>query len=390
MLSLLVAAALSVAQDPGLAERLKREGWKAVEDLATQPAAKADLERLAGGDNRTLKWWAGAALAELEARERGGAGFIGVLPVTLEAKEKKAHEILSELFALEKLRLEGKLTLAEKVQSVSFRAVPFFQAVDEVCREAGCVLRRRTDGAFELMPGDGQAGRPDAYAGLLAFTVSSLVFRSTADFRKDPEQRLELGLSVRVDPRAWIRSSMSKWDFVSATDDTGAPLEIRNPGGMGYAAQQPYSFTMKPSLSLPGKAARKIASVRGIVSVPICRDLQELVFSDVVNTPDQTREVGGIKVTFKQLQLEGQTCSVNLEYTPKEAPGAPTLMDLLLEDSGGRRFFGSGGGSTTGLMYLKFRTPENMKPPERLRVTLMPDLYVRKVYFEIKDIPLHP
>ncbi|HEV3027830.1 MAG TPA: hypothetical protein VG457_09675, partial [Planctomycetota bacterium] len=382
------AAALSLAQDPELAGRLKREGWKAVEDLATKPAARTDLEKLAGGEDRELQWWAGAALSEIEAREKGGAAWIGVLPVTLQAKEKKAHEILSELFALEKLRLEGRLALAEKAVSVSFQGVPFFQAVDEVCLEAGCRLRRRTDGAFELMPDDGQFRRPDAYAGPLAFTVGSVTFRSTADFRKDPQQRLELGLSVRVDPRAWIRPAEARWEFVSATDDTGAALEIRNSGGFGFSGQQPYSLSLKAWLSPPGKAVRKIASVRGTVRFPLCRDLHELVFSDVANAPDQTREVGGMQITLKPLQVEDRTCSVHLEVSPKEAPGAPGVSDLVLEDSGGRKFLSSGGSSGNGFILKMFRMNENMKAPERLQVTVMPDLHVRKLYFELKDIPL--
>ncbi|MBI3855431.1 MAG: hypothetical protein HY293_07045, partial [Planctomycetes bacterium] len=201
MAAWVLLAAAFLLQDASPGDRLKREGWKAVEELGAQAALKPELEKLAAGDDAELRWWAGAALAEIEARAKGAAAYIDVRRVTLEAKEKKASEILADLLAVENLRLTGDLTPAEKAVSVAFKGTPFFEAVDGVCREAGCVLRRRTDGDFEVKIDDGRTIRPNTYAGPTSVAVRSLTFRSQADFRGDPAHRLDLGLSFRMDPR---------------------------------------------------------------------------------------------------------------------------------------------------------------------------------------------
>jgi hypothetical protein len=388
MSSLILLVSALLAQDEALAGRLKRDGWKAVEELGTQPKLKPELQKLAEDGSDDLKWWAGATLAEIDARDKG-ADYVGSRRVTLEARERKAHEILSELLAPDRLQLTGDLKPAEKPVSVTFRDTPVFQALDDVCREAGCALRRKTDGMIEVRPAGGVTERPNTYAGPMSVAVTEFTLKSTADFRSEPQALLRIGITIRMDPRFWLLRRNCTWSFVSALDDTGAALAVTDPGGWGGSGvDQPFAYSMHPGVAPPGKKAKKIAVLRGIATVRICRSPQELVFTDLLTAPDQVREAGGIKITLRKVAFQDGEYEALLDYEPKDAPAAPALDDLLLEDAKGFRFPHGSGSSGNGSVFGIFRPTVPGKEPVRLRVDVPVGVHERKIYFELRDIPL--
>ncbi len=380
---------LLAAQDSALAERLKRDGGKAVEELSTTPSAKPALEALAGGDDAELKWWAGAALAEIDAREKAGPDFVHPRRITLEAKDRPAHEVLAEILAGEKFRLAGDLGPARNEVNVAFLETPFLAAVDEVCRQAGCALQRRPDGSFEVKADPLRFGPPIAYAGPQAYVVTGITHRSKAEFRGDPVHRLEIGLAVRTDPRAWIRPRACDWEFVSAVDDTGATLEVESGSSRGWSGDhQPPTITLQASVAMPGKTASKIARLRMIARVTLCRSPRELVWDDVLKAEGQMREAGPIRITLRRMTFEDRKYMVLLDCAPKDAPGLPDLNDLVLEDSEGRRFSSGSGGSGEGSLFREFQPWGQTQTPARLRLTALPGLQERRIYVELRDIPI--
>lgn len=383
-------AAILLAQDAALAERLKRDGWKAVEELAAQPKLKPDLEKLAGSDDAELKWWAGAALAEIDARACGIADFEN-RRVTLEAKERPAHEVLAQLLAPDGLRLTGPQASAPI--TVSFKSAPVLAALDEVCRQAGCALRRKPNDEIEAQPDrSNEIGRPIQYAGPQAFLVGDVTHRTVTDFAGEPRQDLHLRLTVRGDPRAWMPVEPCGWKIVSAVDDTGRSLSVESDGGSKSwsGGVQPPSISLSLEFSAPAREARRIARLRGIATLALSRKPEEIVFTDVLKD-DQTREVRGIKVTLKKVTLEDREYRVRLEAAGKGAPSPRFMLrQARLEDAGGGGFFEGGGVSAEGesLLLKSFRAWDKDRVPVRVRVTLLPDAYGRTVYFEIKDIPI--
>ena len=379
-----------LAQDAALAERLKRDGWKAVEELAAKPAAKADLEKLATGDDEELKWWAGAALAEIDARERGGAAFLALRPVTLEAKERPAHEVLNALLAPDDLRLTGDLSPAATAVTVSFKATPFLQAVDEVCRQARCALRRKPNGDLEAKVDDEEEiGRPIAYPGAHAILLSGVTHRTVMDFSGGPNRTFHLNLTSRGDPRAWIRVEPSEWTIVSAVDDAGAPMKPGGGNGKGWSGNnQPPSVYWNESFPAPARTVKRIARLRGIATLTIARKPVEMVFTDVLKEVDQVREAGKIRVTLKPVGFIDRQYTVKLEISPKGALGRPTLDDLELEDSEGRGFSDGSGSEGEDGIFRFFSPFGKAQTPARVRVTVLPDCHVRKIYFELKDVPI--
>lgn len=389
MTPMILFGALLAAQDSALAERLKRGGGKAVEELSTTPSAKPDLEKLAAGNDAELKWWAGAALAEIDAREKAGPDFINPRRITLEAKDRPAHEVLAEILAGEKFRLAGDLGPARQEVNVAFQETPFLRAVDEVCRQAGCALQRRPDGSFDVKADSLRIGPPIAYAGPQAYVVTGVTHRSTAEFRGDPVHRLEIGLAVRTDPRAWIRPRACDWEFVSAVDDTGTALEVESGSSRGWSGdEQPPTITMQASVAMPGKAAMKIARLRVIARVTLCRSPRELVWDDVLKAEGQRREAGPIQITLRSVTFEDRKYRAFLDYVPKNAPGAPDTNDIVLEDAEGHGFSGGSGSSGEGSLSLEFQPWGRAKTPARLRLTALPGLHERRVYVELRDIPI--
>lgn len=388
MILLLLLVPALAAQEADLAERLRQGGWAAVAELAGQPERKPDLEALAENGDEELRWWAGAALAEMDAR-RTGAPDEGARRVTLEARERPAHEILSELLAPDQLRLAGDLKAAEKPVTVQVRDLPVFQALEEVCRAADCTLHRKPDGTLEVRAGPGKTGRPTLYAGPLAVTVTRRTFLSIAEFREPPRHELELGLDVRTDPRIWIRTRNVEWTFVSAKDDTGKVLAVLPLNGWSSSSgEQPASFSLRPTVSAPASAAKSIASLRGIATLQISNAREELVFDDVLSSAGQTRQAGGLKITLRSFDFQDRKYTALLDYDPKDFPGAPELDSLFLLDAKGRPFLTRGGASGNGGVLAQFDGSQPGREPARLRMEVLTGLHPRKVYFELRDIPL--
>jgi hypothetical protein len=387
MLFLFLLGAALPAQQAGVADQLLKDGWKAVEELGRQPKLKPELEKLAESDDEELRWWAGATLSEIDARAHGTAD-VEARRVTLEAKERPAHEILSELLAPDQFHLVGDLKAAEKPISVRFQEVPILQALDDVCREADCALIRRSGAALEVRVA-GPTERPNAYAGPTALTVLGRTYLTTAEFRDPPQHKLQLELVVRMDPRVWVSYRRTEWRLVSAKDDTGKALGVDELNGWGASLnEQPYSFTIRPTVSTPTGAAKSLRSLRGIASVHICKTPGDAVFDNVRSAAGQTRQVGAIKITLRSFEFEDRKYSAILDYEPKDSPDAPELDDLELQDAKGARIHYRGGSSGNGSIVCWFDGSHPEREPTKLRVQVLNGLHVRKVYYELRDVPI--
>src|ERR1041384_5387945 len=166
---------LCLAQSGDLASTLKASEWKAVDELGAKPELKSKLAALAEGKDAEAAWWAGAALAELEARESAGKAWAPPVRITMKANEASVGELLRELVS----RAKGRgLDVAEGDHpvTVAFRETPYLQALDEICRQAGLVLARGAGGKLQAVVGEPPHG-PRFYHAGFAVSVLSLVRR---------------------------------------------------------------------------------------------------------------------------------------------------------------------------------------------------------------------
>lgn len=392
---------LGFVQDPGLADTLRKGGWKAVDDLGSRPEAKLGLEALAAGKDPELAWWAGAALADLDAREKGGPAWEPPLRVTLSSKERHAGDLLRELMTLAG-RKGFEAPEGDRPLTVVFKETPFLEALDEILRQSGLLLARGPGGRMVAAPGDVPPGPRFYHAGFSA-SVLSLVQRTETTFRDDPSSQLTLQLFLRGDPRCRIQGADAECLLVKAEDDTGRSLlrEKAEPAAAPATPSKPSIRFRGPaeagavatlSLAIPSAGAKKISILRGTSTLTIARKTVEIVFEDLVKTPSQDRESGGVKAQLRKLERAADEIRLELELTGAEGVRWPDTDAVILEDGEGRPFQRWGSSmntSGTAATYrMTYRDREGLGAAERLRVSVVTEVYPRTVCFELKDLVL--
>jgi hypothetical protein len=381
---------LALAQDADPAANLLKGGWTAVDELGAKPEMKGKLAELASGKDPELAWWAGAALAELEAREKAGDAWTPPLRVTLSAKERNAGEVLRELLVLARGRPVDAPEEDPPV-TVAFKETPYLEALDEVCRQGGFILARGAGGRLQLLKGEGLHG-PRLYRAGFAASIVQLVRRTEVNFREEPTSQLNLQLSLRADPRQRVLDAEPEFVLARAEDDTGRSLlkegskpTLRVRAGEGLALAQVV-------LEVPAPGARKIAVLRGTFTLAVAKKTEEIVFENVSKTPAQERESGGVKAVLKKAERTGDEVRVEVELSAKEKVPWPDTENLTLEDAEGRPFqrWGSSmNGSASGASYrLTFRDREGLGAIDKLRVSVVTESYPRRVFFELRDVVL--
>ena len=382
---------LLVPQDAEIASKLKRDGWTAVDELASKSGAKAALAELAAGKDAELAWWADAAMAGIEGRELAGGAYAPPQRVTFEARDRSAGEVLRELLSSAKGR-PIDVPEGDRPVTVSFRGAPFLEALDEVCRQAGLVIARGPGGRLQAVPGDPPRG-PRFHHGGFAASVLTLVRRTDVTFREDPVSQLQLTLLLRSEPRLRIVDAEVTCVIVRAEDDTGRSLlrdgpkptvRVRPPAEGGAVAQL--------SLAVPADAARKISLLRGTAALTLARKVEEIVFENVGKAGAQAREAGGIKASLAKVEREKEEIRLELELSAKEKVHWPDIDSLALEDAEGRPYqrWGSSMNSSgmSATYRLTFRDRDGLGVPEKFRLSVVTETYPRRVPFELKDVVL--
>jgi hypothetical protein len=387
----LILFLILLPQDADLASKLKSGGWAAVDELGAKPEMKSAIAELAGGKDVEVAWWAGAALDELEAREKAGDAYLPPLRITLEAKDRSAGELLRELMAKAKGR-PIDLPEGDHPITVSFRDTSYLEAIDEVCRLAGLVLARGAGGRLQAVPAEPGHGPRFYHAGFAA-SVVSLVQRTDVTFREEPASQLHLTISLRADPRLRILDEEVTCALSRAEDDTGRSLlkegakptiRIRGPAEGGAVGQL--------ALAVPAGDAKKIALLRGSATLTLAKKVEEIVFENVSKNGTQDRESGGVKASLKSVTREGEEIRLELELSAKDRVFWPSTDNLSLEDGEGspyQKWGSSMNSSGTSASYrLNYRDRNAQGPPEKFRISVVTETYPRQVRFEIKDLVL--
>lgn len=388
----LLLALLAPSQDPEPGANLIRRGWAAVDELGAKPALKPRLVEMAASSDPELAWWAGAALADLEAREKAGEAWTEPLRVTLEARERGAAEVLRDLLALSRPSPPAiDLIEEDRPLTVTFRDAPYFQALDEVCSQAGVTLTPGPGGRLQVMRADPLRG-PRQYRAGFAVSPVQLLRRTDVTFKEDPESQLNLQLLLRADPRMRILDSDGDCVLLRAEDDTGRSLlkpgakpAVRIRAGEGTA-------NVQLILGVQDPRARRIELLRGTISLTLARKTGEIVFGDLAKGAPQERESSGVKAALKKIERTNDEIRAEVELSAKERVPWPDTENLTLEDAEGRPFqrWGSSmSASSTGASYrLTFRDRDGLGEARKVRISVVTETYPRRVYFELKGIVL--
>jgi hypothetical protein len=367
-----------------LAERLKAGRWDAV--AKADPKDRARLEELAKSEDRELQWWAGAAIADLDSRD-----LLPPLKVTLAAKSRVASSLLEEILGLAGLKLAPAGNATGTAIDVDFRDAPFLAAVDEVCRKGRVSLYRQENAFRVAQMGAGGEG-PRFCAGLVAANVRQVTHLTAADFLSEPSSHVTVGLGVWLDPRLRIRGRDNRWSVWSAEDDRGKPLPLRK--GLeqhsNFVHASAGGMFVQASLETPPADARRIALLRGQLTVTLTKKTEDLLVEKLSSGESSQKKVGPVEARVLKCERAGAAYEVVVELTTAEKGWqGPEMDEFALENSAGARFRREHRGSRSGWKYtLNFRAEDGLGAPERLRVPLVVETVTRQAYFELRDISL--
>jgi hypothetical protein len=377
---LVLAPVLARAQE-GPSEALRDRVGKLVETLQTgKPDARESAEKALtelGGRALPLLPAEAAKGADADARER-----LARVRSALEAREEerslKASRVTIEgegirlTDALRQLQLQSGNRVTDLREIYGAEATnpgldlrikdePFFQALDEIARQAGVKTTAFTgDGSIGLMPGEG-AGLPEMigveppdpmrfvrYDG--PFRVALRNIGATRDLATG-QGRANVQMELAWEPRLRPMLLEIKSDELEITDDQGRTVL---PDVMGESTSVPLrpenpSVEVNLNMEAPERDARQIKSlqVRGAVSAPA--GLRRFRFADLSDQREKQTQ-GKITVTLLGSEVEDQVWKISLSV---EMPGEGPVFDsyqqglfnnrLWLERADGSRFEHNGG-----------------------------------------------
>ena len=149
---------------------------------------------------------------------------------------------------------------------------------------------------------------------------------------------------------------------------------------------------LQADLQDPDGKAMKIALLRGTASVTLRSREEEIIIDKVLSGEPQTKEAGGIKAVLRKCDRQGEQYSVELELSTDKKPLEwlwPESEQIRLEDAEGGGLTYVPKGMRNGTVYtLNYTGRPGGGAAEKLRFTVVTGTYSRKVYFEMKDIPI--
>lgn len=195
----------------------------------------------------------------------------------------------------------------EGAVDVDFDKTPFWPALDKVLDQAALTIDdiggaggklyiiARTD---EELPRFGKAD----YQGIFRF--EGVRVNAVRSLRTPALSALNLAVQVAWEPRAVPISLSFPFSKMKATTDTGDELLVG--GGRGEpevnVQRLMTSVEVELPLTLPGRDAEKITSLRGTMSALILGRTEQFEFTDLAEAKNVEQSKAGAIVTFQQLR----------------------------------------------------------------------------------------
>lgn len=364
------------------------DDWNDVEEIAKKgEAARESVAKMPDG------FWKDAAIAELDARRDAGDAWEPAR-ITLKS-EGPARDILRAFAAQAKvgLNVDGA---PDRKGTVEIENASWFEALRVLHKTFEIDVQQRRDGLWEI------ASPSDSRKAVFVHRTFELalvtVTRSTqSNFKEPPFTELVLGLSLRADPVAPLLR-VSSLKAVEAVDDTGKSLllsqaRIGITSYRGVAQTDRSAQKCRLSLDAPAEGAKKIPRLRGVLDVSLARRSEAISWENVLEAKDAVKEAGKLKLTLKRVTPRGQEFDVEVDVaSDANIADWPETMSFRLADSAGTLYqhWGSSSsrGGTKGSYRITFRNPGQAGDPASLTVPLTTETYSRKLYFELKDVPL--
>jgi hypothetical protein len=253
--------------------------------------------------------------------------------VKLEGKHTLKH-ILAELSRQTGNKLDNvellPAELLNKTHEVTWRALPFWTALDDICDMArltvypydqgpGLALRPKPD---LLLPRSDLAG----YVGPLRFEATSLTLERDPRVVGDPQ--LRIGLEISWEPRLRPISVELPLEKVSAIDDQNKRLDSARKDGLATALipSGAKATELQVLLEAPLRTANILDLVKGTVRMLVPGRVEKFEFENLAETlkPEQRweKKIAQATVSIERVQRTNDTWEVQMKLSYDQAHDA--------------------------------------------------------------------
>jgi len=331
-------------------------------------------------------------------------------PVTLSAKETSALELLQEVFKQSGEPLEKPRQWEPKSISIDLKGVPFWQAVDEICRRDGAVGFHPSRHWTKLQAG--ASVPPTAYAGPVRFAITDV---SRVREIRYPERKDRTELSVQA---RWMQAYapiQDPWPFpgtlevVRAVDRQGRSLlplvtleeTFTRTGSAGSLRSAEWLIRLQPA----DRTERVLPVVEMRWNVLHAEEIGDVVFEHPIRAEGASRQVGEIKVTLDRCARDARGGSmletlITLEVDPttltpeaRRAIEAIPLQRRLLHETEidgnrGGNFFADSGDKTNPFKVTMKHWMKGEPAPQSVKFKVARRIRSLSIPLTFTDVPL--
>jgi hypothetical protein len=359
-------------------------------------AARAALERTREGAPAEVRARIADVLARIVRNERI-ASLAEPTLVTLEARDRPLREVLAELEKASGTPVEAGSVDGEARVTVRLSRVPFWEALDRVCRAAG----RRFDPAGDHVlvrnaPCPDLPGRIEGP--LAAFWVRAA--REPGDGGAREEGLPPVGLEARICWERRVRPIQVRSRTVEFADDRGFTLEdLRaQDGGVECLAtagpEQVSTWHLEYARLAP--AARKLARVALEVSFDFALEWAGVAFRAPEGLKGARAACDEFAATLLSCRSGFGRAEIDLDLvSPRPRLGRGAWDSIWVHDKGGRVFASlpSGWDPETGRREYRLRLDRFYEIGEKLElaelhVRVPTDVHTVRFLLELRDVPL--
>jgi hypothetical protein len=300
--------------------------------------------------------------------------------VNIKAEARPVTEILEELGKSSGQPLVFKNLPAMNL-TLSLTNVPFWEALDAVCKSAGGLMWR-VKGEQILIEAKPYRGLPKVFKGNLVFFLDSFSTTSYLQNGGGAEVLLEGAI-------AWVKGARPLSTSISMEqfeDDKGTKLISEDGGGMMFVTAEGNDGSEEaPGVNrlsdplryddsiAPHEDAEKIAICKGTVTVKYALDWKKVLSLDKpAEAQGQSHKADDLTITVQEFAVEGRVVKMRVSVTTKVGENGLSVhpRDFVITDKEGKSYPASGnsdnwesfgsneGESTTVTFALVVKLPE--------------------------------
>ena len=298
--------------------------------------------------------------------------------------------------------------------SVDFTDVPFWEAVDELCRKSGADVRPEFPGdGLKVVAGRGKGllAGPRVDAGRLTLIAQGYDrYRAVSYADGNQAGSDQLDLTALLDPKlAIVDGTTVDVSVTEATDDKGGSMLVpaaarprRGVGRLPFGMRTGQSAGPVVKLPVPLKAAADgataLRTIRGTVAVQVADGVDRVVIDDpaAAAAGRVAHAVGPYSVELERCTVSANRVSYSLKVAVTDGTRTdPGLPGVRVEDADGNPVTGFGGGSRTSPrgngeaeISADLMTRDPVRGPVRLVLTAATKSKTETFPFEFHDLPL--